>query len=476
MHPKSFALELQKKLDFEPTQSQLIWFSEISNFILSNDLNSVFVLKGYAGSGKTTLLGSFVHQLNTINFKAVLIAPTGRAAKVLSSYSKHPAYTIHKQIYNTKSEDTGNIIFQLRKNTYKNTIFIVDEASMIGNDIIENRLSKNNSLLNDLVEYVKDGYNCKLLFVGDPAQLPPINLTLSPALDSDLLEEFYFDKVFIVELTFVVRQKQNSGILNNATVIRERLNQKIYNQFKFNINGCDDIINLNDSNNIFEVVESAYDVSGIDQTVFIVRSNKRAYLFNKQIRQSILDNRDDLSVGDRLMVLKNNYFWLPQSSKPGFIANGDIIEIIKIKSKKDIYGFSFAEVQVILVDYPEELPFYTVILLDTLKITTASLSYEETNKLYKNIKEDYVDEKSRFKQLLKVKGNKFFNALQVKYAYAITCHKSQGGQWENVFVEKPYLPDGQNKEYLRWLYTAVTRSTKNLYLIGFTSEDFNLQN
>ena len=473
MHPKSFALELQKKLDFEPTQSQLIWFSEISNFILSNDLNSVFVLKGYAGSGKTTLLGSLVHQLNMINFKAVLIAPTGRAAKVLSSYSKHPAYTIHKQIYNTKSEGTGNIIFQLRKNTYKNTIFIVDEASMIGNEIIENKLSKNNLLLNDLIEYVKDGYKCKLLFVGDPAQLPPINLTLSPALDSDLLKEFYFDKVFIVELTFVVRQKQNSGILNNATVIRKQLNQKIYNQFKFNINGCDDIINLNDTNNIFEVVESAYDVSGIDQTVFIVRSNKRAYLFNKQIRQSILDNEDDLSVGDRLMVLKNNYFWLPQTSRPGFIANGDIIEIIKIKSKKDIYGFFFAEVQVILVDYPEELPFDTIILLDTLRITTASLSYEETNRLYKNIKEDYVDEKSRFKQLLKVKGNKFFNALQVKYAYAITCHKSQGGQWENVFVEKPYLPVGQNKEYLRWLYTAVTRSTKNLYLIGFTSEDFN---
>ena len=474
MHPKSFALELQKKLDFKPTQSQLIWFSEISNFILSNDLNSVFVLKGYAGSGKTTLLGSLVHQLNMINFKAVLIAPTGRAAKVLSSYSKHPAYTIHKQIYNTKSEGTGNIIFQLRKNTYKNTIFIVDEASMIGNEIIENKLSKNNSLLNDLIEYVKDGYKCKLLFVGDPAQLPPINLTLSPALDSDLLKEFYFDKVFIVELTFVVRQKQNSGILNNATTIRNQLNQKIYNQFKFNINGCDDIINLNDSNNIFEVVESAYDVSGIDQTVFIVRSNKRAYLINKQIRQSILDNEDDLSVGDRLMVLKNNYFWLPQTSRPGFIANGDIIEIIKIKSKKNIYGFSFAEVQVILVDYPEELPFDTIILLDTLKITTASLSYEETNRLYKNIKEDYVDEKSRFKQLLKVKANKFFNALQVKYAYAITCHKSQGGQWESVFIEKPYLPEGQNKEYLRWLYTAVTRSTKNLYLTGFTSEDFNL--
>ena len=476
MHPKSFALQLKNKLDFKPTQSQLIWFSEISNFILSKDLNSAFLLKGYAGSGKTTLLGSLVHQLNTINFKAVLIAPTGRAAKVMSSYSNHPAHTIHKQIYNTKSESTGNFIFQLKKNTYKNTIFIVDEASMIGNEIDQNKLSTNNSLLDDLVKYIKDGYNCKLLFVGDPAQLPPINLGLSPALDSDLLEECYFDKVFTVELTFVVRQKENSGILNNATIIRKQLNQNIYNQFKFNTNGFNDIQNLNDSNNIFEAVESAYDISGIDQTVFIVRSNKRAYLFNKQIRQNILYHEDELSIGDRLMVLKNNYFWLPNTSKPGFIANGDIIEIIKINSKKDIYGFSFAEVRVLLVDYPEELPFETVLLLDTLKIKTASLSYEEANLLYKNIMGDYADEKSKFKRLLKVKGNKFFNALQVKYSYAITCHKSQGGQWENVFIEKPYLPNGLNKEYLRWLYTAITRSIKKLYLIGFTSEDFNMQN
>ena len=312
--------------------------------------------------------------------------------------------------------------------------------------------------------------------VGDPAQLPPINLTISPALDSEILEEFYFDKVFTVELTFVVRQKQNSGILNNATAIRKQLNQNIYNQFRFNIRGCNDIQNLNERNNIFEVVESAYDISGIDQTVFIVRSNKRAYLFNKQIRQEVLEIEDELSIGDRLMVLKNNYFWLHHSSKPGFIANGDIIEIIKIKSKKEIYGFSFAEVQVILVDYPEELPFETILLLDTLEIKTASLPFEEVNKLYKNIMKDYVDEKSKFKQLIKVKENKFFNALQVKYSYAITCHKSQGGQWENVFIEKPYLPNGLNKEYLRWLYTAITRATKNLYLMGFTSEDFNMQN
>ena len=474
MHPNSFALQLKKKLDFKPTQSQLIWFSEISSFLLSKNLNSVFILKGYAGSGKTTLLGSLVDQLNTINHKAILIAPTGRAAKVMSAYSNHPAHTIHKQIYNTKSEETGNIIFRLKKNTNKNTIFIVDEASMIGNEIIQTELYKNNSLLNDLVKYVRDGKNCKLLMVGDPAQLPPINLNISPALDSELLKEFYFDKVFIVELTIVVRQKQNSGILNNATAIRKQLNQNIYDQFRFNISGCNDIQNLNERNKIFEVVESAYNISGIDETVFIVRSNKRAYLFNKQIRQEILNLEEELSIGDRLMVLKNNYFWLHHASKPGFIANGDIIEIIKIKSKKQIYGFSFAEVQVILVDYPEELPFETILLIDTLEIKTASLSYEEANRLYKNIMEDYVDEKSKFKRHIKVKENKFFNALQVKYSYAITCHKSQGGQWENVFIEKPFLPYGLSKEYLRWLYTAITRATKKLYLMGFTDEDFNI--
>ena len=476
MNPKNFALQLEKKLDFEPTKSQLIWFSEISSFILSKNLNSVFILKGYAGSGKTTLLGSLVHQLNTINHKAILIAPTGRAAKVMSTYSNHPAQTIHKQIYNTKSEERGKIIFRLKKNTNKNTIFIVDEASMIGNEIIETEFSKNNSLLNDLVKYVRDGFNCKLLMVGDPAQLPPINLTISPALDLEILKGFFFDKVFTVELTFVVRQKQNSGILKNATTIRKQINQNIYDQFRFNIRGCNDIQNLNERNIIFEVVESAYNNSGIDQTVFIVRSNKRAYLFNKQIRREVLNLEDELSIGDRLMVLKNNYFWLQHASKPGFIANGDIIEIIKIKSKKEIYGFSFAEVQVVLVDYPEELPFETILLLDTLEIKTASLPFEEVNKLYKNIMEDYVDEKSKFKQLTKVKENKFFNALQVKYSYAITCHKSQGGQWENVFIEKPYLPNGLNKEYLRWLYTAITRATKKLYLMGFTGEDFNMQN
>ena len=475
MHSKNFALKLEKKLNFKPTQSQLQWFEEISKFILSKDLNSVFVLKGYAGSGKTTLLGSLVNELNTINYKAVMMAPTGRAAKVMSAYSNYPAYTIHKQIYNTKSEETGSVVFDLKKNTHKNTIFIVDEASMIGSEGTQTKFSKNNSLLNDLVNYIRNGYNCKLIFVGDPAQLPPINLTLSPALDIDLLEEYYFNKVFTVELNFVVRQDQYSGILKNATLIRNQLNKKKYNQFTFNLSGFADIENLSERRNIFEAVESAYDISGIDQTVFIVRSNRRANLFNEQIRKSILNLQNDISSGDRLMVIKNNYFWLSPASKPSFIANGDIIQIIKIKSKKEIYGFSFAVAQVFLVDYPEEPSFDTVLLLDTIQIETASLSLKDSNRLYKNIMEDYIDEVSKFKRLVKVKKNKFFNALQVKYSYSITCHKSQGGQWENVFVEKPYLPNGSNKEYLRWLYTAVTRSTKKLYLIGFTSEDFNFK-
>ena len=251
-------------------------------------MNSVFVLKGYAGSGKTTLLGSLVNELNTINYKAVMMAPTGRAAKVMSAYSNYPAYTIHKQIYNTKSEETGSVVFDLKKNTHKNTIFIVDEASMIGSEDSQTKFSKNNSLLNDLVNYVRNGYNCKLIFVGDPAQLPPINLTLSPALDLDLLEEYYFNKIFTVELNFVVRQDQYSGILKNATLIRNQLNKKKYNQFTFNLSGFADIENLSERSNIFEAVESAYDISGKDQTVNIVRSNKRAYLFNKQIRQEIL--------------------------------------------------------------------------------------------------------------------------------------------------------------------------------------------
>ena len=472
MTPEKFCAQLKENFPFEPTKSQLFWFSEISEFILSKFQNSVFLLKGYAGTGKTTLIGSLVRFLKISRYKTILMAPTGRAAKVLSTYSGCPAFTIHKQIYHPKTENSGKIFFQLKPNKFRKTIFIADEASMIGDDFQKAKLFENGSLLNDLIDYVSSGDRCKLVFVGDPAQLPPINLNLSPALDPNALERYHFNRIFSIELDRIVRQKKDSGILNNATRLREQINLQIYDQFQFEVVAISDILYTNNGMNLFDTIKTAFDESGIDQTIFIVRSNKRANLFNNHIRKNILGWDDELCVGDQLMVVKNNYFWLASDSKPGFIANGDVIEVLSIKARKEIYDFSFAEVRVRLVDYPEELPFETVLLLDTLKTVTPSLSFEQGNHLYQKVLEDYDSEKSRYKKFQKVKQNLFFNALQVKYSYAITCHKSQGGQWEHVFIEKPFLPQGPNKDYLRWLYTAITRAKKNLYLIGFPKEDF----
>ena len=349
---------------------------------------------------------------------------------------------------------------------------MIDEASMIGDDRENVKFFENGSLLHDVVQYVSRGEQCKLLFVGDQAQLPPIHLNLSPALDEEELRNFHFDQVFNVELEEVVRQKKDSGILKNATQLRVDLNQGVYDQFKFDIQGVNDIYYSNNGMDVFEAIESAFSEAGIDQTVFIVRSNKRANSYNENIRRKILGLEDELSVGDQLMVVKNNYFWLEADSTPGFIANGDVIKILYIHSLKELYGFSFAEARVQLVDYLDEEPFDTVLLLDTLQAESASLSFEEGNRLYQAVLEDYAMERSNYKKFLKVKKNRFFNALQVKYSYAVTCHKSQGGQWQNVFIEKPYLPEGPNKDYLRWLYTAMTRATKKLYLLGFPNNDF----
>ena len=473
MTPEKFCLQLLKNFPFEPTPSQDLWFRSISEFIILNQPKSVFLLKGYAGTGKTTLIGSLVKQLKHAGYKAVLLAPTGRASKVMSFYSDYPSCTIHKQIYYPKTEKSGNIVFQLKPNKYNKTIFIVDEASMIGDQPKNGNLFENLSLLNDLIQYVTAGNICKLIFVGDPAQLPPINLSVSPALDSKRLEDYYFNKVFEVELDDVTRQKNDSGILYNANQLRLQIQSEINDQYQFDIQNLKDIKSTTDGFfDVFEALETSFDQSGIDQTAFIVRSNKRANLINKHIRKRILRLDDELCIGDQLMIVKNNYYWLDVNSKAGFIANGDIIEVLSIISRKNIYDFSFAEVEVKLVDYPNEPPFETVLLLDTLNTETPSLSYEDGNRLYQNITEDYKYEKSKYKKFIKVKKNPFLNALQVKYSYALTCHKSQGGQWENIFVEKPFMPDGINRDYLRWLYTAITRATKNLFLIGFQKEDF----
>jgi len=472
MTPKKFRSQLQANFSFEPTESQKLWFSAIADFIFSVKSNTVFLLKGYAGTGKTTLISSLVKDIWKTGFKIVLMAPTGRAAKVMTAYSNISAKTIHKQIYYPRAEKGGKISFQLKPNKYKKTLFVIDEASMIGDDRQNSNLFENGSLLNDVFQYVSRGEKCKLLLVGDQAQLPPINLDLSPALDEEELQQFHFDQVFIVELDKVIRQKKDSGILKNATQLRVDLNFGVYDQFKFDIRGVNDIFFTNNGMDVFEAIESAFSDEGIDQTIFIVRSNKRANMYNKNIRRRILGLEEELSVGDQLMVVKNNYFWLEPNSGPGFIANGDIIKILSIYSLKEIYGFSFAEVRVQLVDYLGEKPFDTILLLNTLEAETASLSLEEGNLLYQAVLEDYSSLRSNYKKFLSVKKNRFFNALQVKYSYAVTCHKSQGGQWANVFIEKPFLTEGPTKHYLRWLYTAMTRATKQLYLLGFSNDDF----
>ena len=456
----------------ELTTDQKDTLRQLSNFIFSQKKEELFLLKGYAGTGKTTLIGALVTKLWTVGKKSVLLAPTGRAAKVMSGFSNSKAYTIHKKIYFPKKQSNGGVSFTLGVNKHKDTIFIVDEASMISDRSLEANLFENDSLLADLIQYVYSGHRCKLMFVGDVAQLPPVKLNISPALDPSVLEIDYQKDVILSELSEVVRQTKQSGILVNATQIRSQLEQELYGDFRFQIDGYSDIVRLIEGNEIQEAIEDAYREVGKEETAFIVRSNKRANLYNESIRSRILYLEHDLAVGDFMMVVKNNYFWLPTTSTVGFIANGDLIEVLEIRAIKELYGFKFAEVTVQMVDYPNQKPFDTILMLDTISSESPSLSYEDSNRLYQEVLKDYENEKSKYKKYLGVKNNEYFNALQVKFSYAITCHKSQGGQWKRIFIEQPYLPDGVDKEYLRWLYTAITRAQDRLYLIGFKNEFF----
>jgi len=463
---------LIQKFPHQPTQVQDVVLQKISDFLVSSNSDDLFLLKGYAGTGKTTIISTVVTHLWKLKKKAVLMAPTGRAAKVISNYSGKEAFTIHKKIYFPKAQKGGGVTFTLQPNKHRDTFFIVDEASMIGDSASESKLFENGSLLDDLMQYVYSGYGCKLILIGDTAQLPPVKMELSPALDEQTLSNYYNKKVIAIELNEVVRQKEESGILYNATLLRQALENGFYEDFKFNLHNFKDIIKPEDGYELLDAINDAYKVLGKEDTVIILRSNKRANLFNENIRSRILFQESELATGDYLMVVKNNYFWVKPTSEAGFIANGDIIEILEIHNFKELYGFRFAEVTVRMVDYPKMEAFETVLLLDTIKSESPSLSYEDSNKLYQEVLKDYEDVKSKYKKFLSVKANKYFNALQVKFSYAITCHKSQGGQWNTVFVEQPYLPEGIDKEYLRWLYTAVTRAKEKLYLIGFKDSFF----
>ncbi|SNY99470.1 ATP-dependent DNA helicase [Flagellimonas pacifica] len=470
--PSGFLTILTKKFPHDPTSKQGMALEKLSEFILNDKKEEVFLLKGFAGTGKTTIVGTIVSSLWKIKMSAVLMAPTGRAAKVMSVYSGNKAFTIHKKIYFPKKQSGGGIQFVLAPNKHRNTLFIVDEASMIPDTPADSKLFENGSLLDDLMFYVYSGHNCKLLLIGDTAQLPPVKLDLSPALEEQRLSLNYNKDVEGLELDEVMRQTGDSGILHNATHLREQLQSHFFEDFKFDISSFRDIVRLIDGSEIQEAIDTSYNENGKEETAIIVRSNKRANLYNQNIRERILFLDNEIAVGDYMMVVKNNYFWLRPNSEAGFIANGDIIEILELFSIKELYGFSFAEVKVKMVDYPNQRPFETVLLLDTIHSETPSLSYEEGNRLYQEVLKDYAFEKSKYKKFLGVKNNKFFNALQVKFSYAITCHKSQGGQWNTVFVEQPYLPNGVNKDYLRWLYTAVTRAKEKLFLIGFKDDFF----
>ena len=468
----TFYKKLTEKFPFKPTIKQDTVLKELSEFVFSKDSQTIYLLKGYAGTGKTSIVGTLVNNLWEVKKSAILLAPTGRAAKVIANYSQKEAFTIHKKIYFPKKESSGAVSFVLQSNKHKNTLFIVDEASMVPDNQGDSKFNDGAALLNDLIEYIYTGQNCQLLIIGDTAQLPPVKSDVSPALDENKLSLYYNKTVTTTELNEVVRQQQGSGILENATALRLVLQNTLYDSFKFSIQPFNDITRLIDGYEIMDAINDAYNQNGYEETAILVRSNKRANLYNKQIREKILFRETALAAGDYLMVVKNNYYWLKPNSEAGFIANGDIIEVLEIFKIIDLYGFTFAEVKVKMVDYPNMKPFETVLLLNTIDAETPSLTYEESNQLYQEVSKDYASETSKYKKFLGVKNNKYFNALQVKFSYAITCHKSQGGQWNTIFVEQPYLTNGVDKDYIRWLYTAVTRAKQKLYLIGFNQDMF----
>lgn len=466
-NPSDFFLQLQQNLPFIPTQKQLELLHLLSRFTFDQKNDKLLLIRGYAGTGKTSVVSAFVNQLQNTPFKSVLLAPTGRAAKVISVYSNKAAFTIHKKIYFPKNNQQASIDFLLKTNKHRNTLFIVDESSMISDNSQDVGLFKN-SLLDDLVSYVNEGTNCKLIFVGDTAQLPPVKLEVSPALNPEYLQHQFQKKVIQIELTKVMRQHAESGILSNATWLRQCIASKVLG-FRFQLN-FPDIQVLKDRYDIEDAFIGAFDSQWLEESICIVRSNKRANLYNQQIRFSILGLDNRLATGDLLMVVKNNYFWLESNSEAGFIANGDVCEVVRIIDFITLYGFDFAEVELRMIDYPNMPPFEAVVHLETLSNDRAALSFEEQSKLYEEVKQDYADELNKAKRYQLIKKNKYFNALQVKFAYTLTCHKSQGGQWRNVFLEQPYLQDGPTIGYYRWLYTALTRATEKVYLLGFSDE------
>lgn len=463
---------LKQNLLFHPTDGQLRLIEGLSEFITLPEQDVIMLIKGYAGTGKTTMIIAVTKALSNLNFRSILMAPTGRAAKVMAGYTGMTAYTIHKKIYRQKTSNEGMGNFVLDKNLYKNTWFIVDEASMISNESNEGSVFGSGKLLNDLLEYVYSGENCRLILTGDTAQLPPVGLNISPALEKHTLEQQGFG-VKEYQLTEVIRQAAGSGVLFNATVIRNKVGSSNRQQgfFQLEINRFTDILRIS-GESLIETISTCYDKYGLFDTTIVTRSNKRANLYNKGVRGSILYKENEIEKGDLLMVVKNNYFWANEDDGLNFIANGDIAEVISIYGYEELYGFRFAGVSLRFVDY-YNVELDCKIFLDALSIDTASFTQEQNRALFNAVSEDYTEIKNKRNRWKKIKENPYFNALQVKYAYALTCHKAQGGQWKAVFIDHGYLiEDMLDVEYYRWLYTAFTRPTEKLYLVNFNQSFF----
>lgn len=472
--------ELQNQLEIEmrdnfghpPTDEQAALMNQLISFMFESEAHPLFLLKGFAGTGKTSVLGALVKTMRRHRQKIRLLAPTGRAAKVLGSKSKGMALTIHKQIYRRSEGSDGSIRMALIPNKAKNTLFIVDEASMIGDYTLTKSgdVSPNN-LLEDLLNYVYQAEGCRLIFLGDVGQLPPVGAEYSPALDKQYLQEnFAALNIYDSQLTHVVRQSDESSILRNATMLRS---VEEYEIPQFDLGVPNDVVRLQ-GDMVQEMIESSYGQVGQDETIIITRSNKRANLYNNGIRARMLWMEEELSNGDLLMAVKNNYFWIPETSPMGFIANGEIMRIKRVRKREEMYGFQFAIVEVSFVDYPEHEEVELLILLDALQVEAPSLPREDMKRLFFEVEKDYMHERNKQKRYQLILKNEYFNALQVKYAYAVTCHKSQGGQWANVFIDPGYfVPEMMDKNYLRWLYTAFTRATEKVYLMNFPEDFFS---
>ena len=457
-----FKYRIREAMGMVPTAEQEHAIDVFSLFMTDRDDHVVMILRGSAGTGKTTLAGAIVRAMNVLKQKMILLAPTGRAAKVFALNAGHPAYTIHRRIYRQKS--AGDISsFNLNYNNNRDTLFMIDEASMIANQGYGESAFGSGCLLDDLMQFVYSGQNCRMVLVGDKAQLPPVGEDESPALMSDVLRA-YGMKVYECDLNQVLRQSEDSGILWNATRIRTLIDDWVLPKIRFQ--GFADIVRV-PGDELIESLATSYSRVGMDETMVITRSNKRANIYNQGIRNTVLDREDELCRGDQLMIVKNNYYWTEQSKEISFLANGDIAVVQRVRNVQELFGFRFADVTMTLPDY-DSYELTATVILDSLTTESPALSREQQEQLYNAVMEDYADIPLKADRIKQLKKDKYFNALQIKFAYAVTCHKAQGGQWAHVYIDQGYMTDDMlTPDYIHWLYTAFTRATEKLFLVNW---------